>query len=152
MLLFGWSPVGRQLSNPPGTLINLLLPCQKHQSQLILLLLLLLLLLFHTFSFFISIFLMSSPSSSFSPSFFFFFGFSTGVSNNLSLKSKWQQVSSGLLGSSGYSAQCSSDFYFPNIFSKPLGNIPSAPTTIRITVTLLIHRLLLFRGRGFIVL
>ena len=37
MLLFGWSPHGRQLPNPPVPLIKLYLPCQKHQSQLVLL-------------------------------------------------------------------------------------------------------------------
>ena len=35
MLLFGWSPLGRQLQNPPGPLIILKLPCQRHQSQLV---------------------------------------------------------------------------------------------------------------------
>ena len=35
MLLFGWSPLGRQLLNLPGSLIILSLPCQKHQSQLV---------------------------------------------------------------------------------------------------------------------
>ena len=37
MRLFGWSPFGCQLPNPPESLIILLLPCQKHQSQLVLL-------------------------------------------------------------------------------------------------------------------
>ena len=36
MLLFGWSPFGRHLPNLPGSLVNLYLPCQKHQSQLVL--------------------------------------------------------------------------------------------------------------------
>ena len=35
MLLFGWSPLSRQLPNPTGPLISLYLPCQKHKSQLI---------------------------------------------------------------------------------------------------------------------
>ena len=35
MLLLGWSPLGRQLPNPPGHLIILSLPSQKHQSQLV---------------------------------------------------------------------------------------------------------------------
>ena len=34
MLSFGWSPLIRQLPNPPGPLIILYLLCQKHQSQL----------------------------------------------------------------------------------------------------------------------
>ena len=34
MLLFGWSPLGRQLPNPPSPFIILQLPSQKHQSQL----------------------------------------------------------------------------------------------------------------------
>ena len=36
MLLFGWSPLCRQLLNLPGLLIILSLPCQRHQSQLVL--------------------------------------------------------------------------------------------------------------------
>ena len=35
MLLLGWSPLARQLLNLSGPLIIVLLPCQKHQSQLI---------------------------------------------------------------------------------------------------------------------
>ena len=34
MLLFGWSPLVRQLPNPLGPLIIIYLLCQKHQSQL----------------------------------------------------------------------------------------------------------------------
>ena len=35
MLLFGWSPLGCRLPNPPGPFIILELTCPKHQSQLV---------------------------------------------------------------------------------------------------------------------
>ena len=69
------------------------------------------------------------------------------LTGGFSLKSEWQQVSSGLQESSLYSGQSylyyglnsSSDFLIPSLFSKLLQTIPSTPTTYCITITLF-HR------------